>query len=108
MVKKIVQGNIRVREMIKHQTEKYSWTFLYIGTDITNTKDADNLGISNKFASTRSKLGKSYDAINTVVSCYRVTTGDAAIKAASMDTCLSSTAKTMNSEYLADTGVKID
>ena len=98
----------RIKEMIKHQEDKYSWTFLYIGTDITNTKDADNLGIYNKFASTRSKLGKSYDAINTVVNCYRVTTGDAALKASSMDACLSSTAKTMNSEYLADTGVKID
>ena len=44
---------------------------------------------------------------NENIDKYRET-GDAALKAASMDTCLSSTAKTMNSEYLADTGVKID
>jgi len=98
----------KVREMIKHQEDKYNWTFLYIGTDISNTNDADNIGIGRKFATTRGKLGKSYDAINTVVSCYRNTIGDASLKAATMDMCLNSNISSLNAEYSKDTGIKID
>lgn len=98
----------KVREMIKHQEDKYSWTFLYIGTDISDTQDADRVGIGRKFATTRGKLGKSYDTINTVVSCYRNTIGDASLKAATMDMCLDSNIATLNAEYSKDTGVKID
>ena len=35
----------QVKSMIEEQTNKYSWEFVYMGTDITNTKDVDNLGI---------------------------------------------------------------
>ena len=97
----------KVREMIKHQEDKYNWTFLYIGTDISNTDDADRVGVSYKFANTRSKMYKSYDTINTVVSCYRNTVGDATVKAATMDSCLSTSAASMNSEYKSDTGIDI-
>lgn len=97
----------KVREMIKHQEEKYNWTFLYIGTDISNTDDADRIGIGHKFATVRSKLGGSYDAINTVVHTYRNTLGDATVKAATMDSCLYSTATSLNADYKADTGVEI-
>ena len=33
-----------VQEKIKEQTEKYSWEFMYQGTDITTSKAADELG----------------------------------------------------------------
>ena len=45
----------RVKEMIKHQTEKYSWDFMYIGTDITTKKDANRLGVT--------KMSKSHAVI---------------------------------------------
>ena len=98
----------RIREMIKHQEDKYSWTFLYIGTDISNTNDADRVGIGYKFATTRGKMGKSYDTINTVVSCYRNTLGDRSLKFATMDSCLSAEITANNNEYKADTGISID
>ena len=98
----------RIREMIKHQEDKYSWTFLYIGTDISNTNDADRVGIGYKFATTRGKMGKSYDTINTVVSCYRNTSGDRSLKFATMDSCLSAEVAANNVEYKADTGISID
>lgn len=98
----------KVREMIKHQEDKYSWTFLYIGTDISNTADADRIGIGRKFATTRGKMGKSYDTINSVVSCYRLTSGDALTKGATMDSFLSAEITTNNAEYLADTGININ
>ena len=97
----------KVREMIKHQEDKYNWTFLYIGTDISNTQDADRVGIGRRFATTRGKMSKSYDTINTVVSCYRNTLGDATLKAATMDSCLTAAVASMNAEYKADTGIDI-
>ena len=98
----------KVKEMIKHQEDKYSWTFLYIGTDISNTKDADRIGISRKFATTRSKMSNSYDTINTVSSCFRNTSGTTSARYATMDACLSSEINTNNAEYSKDTGIKIE
>lgn len=98
----------RVKEMIKHQEDKYSWTFLYIGTDISNTKDADNIGIGRKFATTRGKMYKSYDTINSVMNCYRATEGDALTKGATMDMFLSAEITANNAEYKADTGITIN
>ena len=97
----------KVREMIKHQEDKYNWTFLYIGTDISNTNDADRVGVSYKFANIRSKVGKAYDTVNTVLHCYRYTAGDYLAKAASMASCLSEEIKANNTEYKADTGIDI-
>ena len=98
----------KIREMIKHQEDKYNWTFLYIGTDISNTNDADRIGIGRKFATTRNKMSKSYDTINSVVGCYRMTSGDAAFKAATMDSFLSAEITANNAEYKADTGIDIN
>jgi hypothetical protein len=98
----------RVREMIKHQTEKYSWTFLYIGTDISNTQDADNIGVNLKMGSIRSKLGKNYDTINTVVNTYRMCKGDAATKSLAMAASLDAEITATNAEYKADTGIDVN
>lgn len=97
----------RIREMIKHQEDKYNWTFLYIGTDISNTDDADRIGITSKFANIRSKIGKAYDTINSVVSCYRSAVGDSLTKGATMDSFLSAEITANNAEYKADTGIDI-
>jgi hypothetical protein len=61
----------QVQDKIKEQTEKYSWEFLYLGTDITTSKTADDLGFKYKTYSSRSKMANNYDIINTVTSCYR-------------------------------------
>ena len=98
----------KIREMIKHQEDKYNWTFLYIGTDISNTNDADLVGINYKFSTTRGKINRSYDTINTITSCYRNTVGDFKLKSAAMDNCLSAEVSANNAEYLADTGININ
>jgi len=61
----------QVQDKIKEQTEKYSWEFVYMGTDITTSKAADDLGFKFKTYSSRKKLANNYDIINTVTSCYR-------------------------------------
>ena len=97
----------RVHEMIKHQEDKYNWTFLYIGTDITNTNDADRVGIGRKLATTRNKMYKGYDTISSMTSCYRATKGTAANRYAVMDMYLDKAVTASNAEYKSDTGIDI-
>lgn len=63
----------KVQEMIKHQTEKYDWSFIYMGMDITNKKAADDLGISARsfVAKDSDSLYKNYSNISNSASCYR-------------------------------------
>ena len=98
----------KIREMIKHQEDKYNWTFLYIGTDISNTQDADRVGISRKFGTVRSKMSNSYDTINRTLNCYRAATGDAQTKGVTMDMFLCAEITANNTEYKADTGININ
>ncbi|MFC4322920.1 vWA domain-containing protein [Litchfieldia salsa] len=35
----------KVKELIKHQQEKYNWEFIFMGANIDVAKEADNLGI---------------------------------------------------------------
>jgi hypothetical protein len=36
----------KVKELIKHQTEKYNWEFIFMGANIDAVREADNLGIN--------------------------------------------------------------
>ena len=101
----------QVKEMIKHQEEKYNWSFVYMGTDITTAKAADSLGFSTKTFSSRKNLFRNYDIVNTALNCYRKCV-------ASVDTSITSASETLASllneetsknttEYEAEIGQKI-
>lgn len=98
----------RVKEMIKHQETKYSWTFLYLGTDITDAKTAKSYGFSNRGYSSRSNLGESYAMINASLCSYRCTAGDAQVKASAFSDMLSGSTSSMNAKYEKEIGKKID
>lgn len=55
----------KVKELIKHQQEKYSWEFIFMGANIDAAKEADSIGISveNAFEFEASEAGvvKMYD-----------------------------------------------
>ncbi len=36
----------KIKELIKHQQEKYSWEFIFMGANIDAVKEADSIGIS--------------------------------------------------------------
>ena len=99
----------RVQEMIKHQTDKYSWRFMYIGTDITTTKDADTLGITMNAYSSRSNYSKSYDMINSSVCCARNMAKGMSYsqKLATMDSFLNEEADKLTAETEAELGIEI-
>lgn len=60
----------QIREKIKEQTEKYSWDFIYLGTDITTTKAADDLGFKFKAYGDRETFVENYDIINNAANVY--------------------------------------
>jgi uncharacterized protein YegL len=89
----------QVQEMIKEQTDKYSWEFMYQGTDITTSKTADELGFKFKTYGSRKKLSNNYDMINCAVSNYR----GLANAGATMDEATLSFCSTLNEEALKAT-----
>ena len=62
----------QVQEMIKHQTDKYNWDFIYIGADVTTATAADSLGINNRmFTSKACGYKKTWDTLNYLNTSYR-------------------------------------
>ena len=98
----------QVRDMIKHQEEKYNWTFMYLGTDITDAKAAVDLGISNRGYSSRDNLSLAYTSINSIVSTYRNTKGSYDVKCCAMNNAISGSTAAMTAEYEAEIGKKIE
>lgn len=100
----------KVQEMIKHQTDVYNWTFVYMGMDITNKKTADDLGISNRsFSAKRSDtLYKNYSNISSSASQYRCCCSDPLSAAVTMDCYLNAELAKDTALYENELGIKID
>ena len=65
----------KVKELITHQQEKYSWEFIFLGANIDVAKEAGSLGISPdcSFAFTASEagIGEMYSRLHEEVSTKR-------------------------------------
>lgn len=91
----------RIRDMIKHQTDKYNWKFVYLGTDITTTQTADDLGISCRGFSSRKDVGATMARMSQTALNYR------SMSAVEADTVLSNSLDSMTAKYESDLGIKI-
>jgi arylsulfatase A-like enzyme len=98
----------RVREMIKHQEDKYNWSFVYMGSDLTDAKDARSLGINTTVFSSSSDYVNNYQIINDVATCYRCMTGSTEAKSMAMTTSLNTMAEETTAKYAADNGIAIE
>ena len=98
----------KVQEMIKHQTEVYDWSFVYMGMDITSKDAAESLGINNRSYTSKSSesITKSWDNISYLNTCYRnaVTTADYDMAYTTFNAKLSEDTKL----YETQTGIKIE
>lgn len=95
----------KVQEMIKHQTEKYNWDFMYIGADVTEKKTADNLGISTRSFTSKANHFKNYDILNTATTKYRC--ASASVADSVLRCSLADDSKFMTEEYEKEIGVKL-
>lgn len=71
-----------VKEKIKHQEEKYSWTFVYMGTNLRDLKDANRLGIKMRSVSGSRNIASNYSHIDTYAKALRKSTNTASVAAA--------------------------
>ena len=60
-----------VKAKIKHQEEKYSWTFVYMGTNLQDLKDANRLGIKMRSVSDSRNITANYSYIDTYATALR-------------------------------------
>lgn len=64
-----------IKEMIEHQQDKYSWTFIFLGANMDAVGEAASLGInaSRSHTYTASAQGTSsvYTSLNATMSCLR-------------------------------------
>jgi uncharacterized protein YegL len=63
----------RIAQMVRHQTEQYGWTFLYLSADLDAFAHAQRLHIptSVRFCSTPDSVGATYDVISEATTQYR-------------------------------------
>lgn len=66
----------KVKELIKHQQEKYSWEFIFMGANIDAAMEADSLGISSenayKFEASEKGVENMYEMVFEAVSEKRM------------------------------------
>ena len=60
-----------VKAKIKHQEEKYSWTFVYMGTNLQDLRDANRLGIKMRSVSDSRNITANYSYIDTYTKTLR-------------------------------------
>lgn len=60
-----------VKKKIKHQEEKYSWTFVYMGTNLQDLRDANRLGIKMRSVSGSRNITANYSYIDTYATALR-------------------------------------
>ena len=96
-----------IKEMIKHQEEKYNWSFIYMGTDLTTKEDVDKLGIRMSAFSSRKDYSSNYSVVNEATTMYRTLSCDVSSAAATMDSFLSETANEMNLKYEKERGITL-
>ena len=65
----------RVREMIKRQTEKYGWEFIFLAANIDAEEASEDIGIRREravnYRQTKEGVGRSYYAISEAISMVR-------------------------------------
>ena len=66
---------VKVKEMVEHQQDKYSWAFMFLGANIDAVAEAASLGINTDFAKnyTASSVGTNtlYSAMADTIGCMR-------------------------------------
>lgn len=65
----------KIKQLIKHQQEKYDWKFIFLGANIDTGKEADNIGIHKNnaysFEASESGVQYMYDIVHGSVSEMR-------------------------------------
>ena len=73
-------SSARVKEMIKRQTEKYGWEFIFVAANIDAINTAENIGIRRdraaNYRQTKEGVSRSYYAMSEAITCIRTDSAD--------------------------------
>ncbi len=65
----------KIKELIRHQQEKYNWEFIFLGANIDAAQEADSIGISKEnaydFVATKAGVNEMYFMVSEAVSKKR-------------------------------------
>lgn len=65
----------QIKEMVDHQTTKYSWVFVFLGSDLSTMKSGQSIGVSTsntrRFAATKGGIGAVYSSLSANTTSYR-------------------------------------
>ena len=97
----------KIKEMIKTQENTYGWKFIYLGNDLSDAKDANDMDFKYRGFTSKNKFYNNYNVISTAATAYRcaATLDEASL---AFDSTLSKSISAINAEYEQDTGIKID
>lgn len=95
-----------VRKKVKTQESEFDWSFIYLGNDLSNAKDACDMGIQYRGFTSKKKFYNNYDIISTGVTAYR-TSLDSVSAAIAFDDSIKMSLNAVNEEYKKDTGIDL-
>ena len=76
-----------------------------MGSDLTDARDANVLGVSTRLYASKANYASNYDAINCVVTSYRGMKGDAGEKGLALNEQLFDIATAATEEYATEIGI---
>lgn len=66
----------KIKEMIKRQTEKYGWEFIFLAANIDAVETAETIGIRKEraanYSQTKEGIGRSYSAMSEAIMSVRM------------------------------------
>jgi hypothetical protein len=95
-----------IKDRIKEQTNKYNWDFIYLGNDLSDAKDANDIGIKYRGFTSKKKFYNNYDVISTGLTAYRCASSVAEASLA-FDSSITTSMNALNEEYKNDTGIDL-
>lgn len=95
-----------IKDRIKTQENVYNWSFVYLGNDLSDAKDADDIGIKFKGFTSKKKFYNNYDVISTGLTAYRCASSVSEANNA-WDDSISASMLNLNEEYKKDTGIDL-
>ena len=94
-----------IKDRIKTQENVYNWSFVYLGNDLSDAKDADDIGIKYRGFTSKKKFYNNYDVISTGLTAYRCASVSNANEA--WNNSITSSMLKLNEEYKKDTGIDL-
>lgn len=95
-----------IKDRIKTQENVYNWSFVYLGNDLSDAKDADDIGIKFKGFTSKKKFYNNYNVISTGLTAYRCASSVSEANNA-WDDSISASMLNLNEEYKKDTGIDL-